>query len=139
MHISKVTTSEKHFIICDAELYVVEHAGKRAMVVRAFYGGKLAGRYFWMHMRPCIDTLGFTSCFSDPHVWMRNSKHGYGTDYCECELLYVDYCLVISNNAENFIRENISKYFELNQESIKPPDMNLGGHMRQVTLDNGVK
>ena len=56
-----------------------------------------------------------------------------------CTLLYVDDCLVISDNAENVIRENIGKYFELKQESIKPPDLYLGGHMRQVTLDNGVK
>ena len=33
----------------------------------------------------------------------------------------------------------LGKYFELKQESIKPPDIYLGGHMRQVTLDNGVK
>ena len=33
----------------------------------------------------------------------------------------------------------IGRYFELKQESIKPPDMYLGWRMRQVELDNGVK
>ena len=139
MHISKVTTSEKHFIICDAELYVVEHAGKRAMVVRAFYGGKLAVRDFWMHLRACTDTLGFTSWFADPDLWMRMSKSGDVTAYYEYVLLYIDDCLVISDNAQNVIQEDIGKYFELQQELIKPPYLYLGANMRQVTLDNVVK
>ena len=86
-----------------------------------------------------MDTLGFTSCFSDPDVWMRNSKRGNGTAYYEYVLLYVDDCLVISNNSENFIREEIGKYFEFKKESIKPPDLHLSRNLRQVTLDNGVK
>ena len=39
-------TSEKHFIVCDADLHGIEHAGKRAIIVQALYGGKLAGRDF---------------------------------------------------------------------------------------------
>ena len=76
---------------------------KRSMVVHAFYGGKLAGRDFWMHLRACMDTLVFTSCFADPNVCIRKSKCGGGTAYYEYVLLYVDDCLVISDNADNFI------------------------------------
>ena len=61
-------TSEKDFIICDTDLHGIEQAGKRAMVVRALYGGKLEVRNFWLHMRACMDTLRLTSCFSDPDV-----------------------------------------------------------------------
>ena len=111
-------TYEKHFIICDADLHGIEHAGKRAMFVRALYGSKLSGRHFCMHLRACMDNLGFTSFFSYPGVWMRNSKRGNGTAYYEYVLLYVDDFLVISDNAENVIREDIGKYFELKQESI---------------------
>ena len=89
-----------------------------------------------MHLCAWMDTLGFISCFSDPDVWMRKSNRGNRTVYYEYVLLYIDDCLVISDNADNFIREEIGKYFELNQESIKPPDLYLSGHMRQVTLDN---
>ena len=39
-------TSKKHFIICDADLHGIDHAGKRFMVVRALYGGKISGIYF---------------------------------------------------------------------------------------------
>ena len=38
-------TSEKHFIYCGAE-FGLEHKGKRALIVRALYGGKVAGRDF---------------------------------------------------------------------------------------------
>ena len=92
-------TSEKHFIVCDAELRGIEHAGKRAMIVRGLYGGKLAGRYFWIHLRACMDGLGFTSYIADPNVWMRRSKRGDETAYYEYALFYVDDCLVISDKA----------------------------------------
>ena len=96
-------TSEKHFIVCDVDLHGIEPTGKRSMVVRDLYGGKLLGRYFWMHLRPCMDTLGFTSCFDYPDLWMRNSKFGNGTVYYEYVLLYVYDCLFISDNSDNVI------------------------------------
>ena len=52
-------TSEKHFIICGEE-FGLKHKGKRAMIVRALYGGKMAGSDFWHHLRSCMkDMLGF--------------------------------------------------------------------------------
>ena len=109
------------------------------MNVRAFYVGKLAGRDFWIHLRACMDELGFTSCIAYPDVWMRRTKRGDRTAYYEYVLLYVDDCVVISDRAENVNREEIGKYFVLKQESTKPPDLYLGGRMIQVTLDNGIK
>ena len=62
-------TSEKHYIICGEE-FGLEHKGKRAKIVRALYGGKMAGRYFWRHLRSFMEeTLGFESCLGDPDVW----------------------------------------------------------------------
>ena len=74
------------------------------MNVRAFYVGKLAGRDFWIHLRACMDELGFTSCIADPDVWMGRSNRGYGTAYYAYVLLYFDNRFVISNRAENVIR-----------------------------------
>ena len=99
----RAPTSEKHFIICDSELHGIDHAGKQYMVVRALCGGKLAGRDLWVRLCVCIDTLGFTSCFSDPDVWMRKSKCGNVTYYYEYVLLYIDDCLVVSDNTDNVI------------------------------------
>ena len=38
----QVPTSEKHYVICGPEFG--EHQGKKAMIRRALYGGKSAGR-----------------------------------------------------------------------------------------------
>ena len=53
-------TSEKHYIICEEE-FGIENIGKRAIIVRALYGGKAAGRDFWHHLRSCMEHLGFKS------------------------------------------------------------------------------
>ena len=43
-------TSEKHYIICGLE-FGLENVGKRALIRRALYGGKSAGRDFGNHLR----------------------------------------------------------------------------------------
>ena len=60
-------TSEKYFIICGKE-FGLENKGKRAIIVRALYGGKTAVRDFWHHLRSCMTHLGFTSKGGDPDV-----------------------------------------------------------------------
>src|SRR5688500_15542729 len=49
----------------------------------------------------------------------------------------MDNTLVVSHNGEHVLRKEIGRYFDLKEESIGPPKIYLGGHMRQVTLDNG--
>jgi hypothetical protein len=129
-------TSEKHYIICGTE-FGLEHVGKQAMIVRALYGGKSAGRDFWAHLRSCMNFLGFESCPADPDLWMRPATREDGTLVYDYVLLYVDDCLVISDNAEDILRKEIGKYYELKPESIKPPDQYLGCSVRKVQLDNG--
>lgn len=74
-------------------------------------------------------TQGFKYCQADPDrtkVW-------------EYVLLYVDDCLIISSRAENTLRNEIGKFFELKEESIRPPIIYLVGQMWQVMMPNGVK
>ena len=52
--------SEKHFIICGPEFWL-EHVGKIAMIRQDLYGGKMAGRDFWIHISSCMNFLGFKS------------------------------------------------------------------------------
>ena len=60
-------TSEKHFVICGKE-FGLKHVGKRALIIRALYGGKVVG-HFWHHLRSCMkDMLGFELCLVDPDV-----------------------------------------------------------------------
>jgi len=101
------------------------------------YGGKNAGRDFRNHLRSCMHYLGFTSCPADPDVWMRPAIKSDGTKVYEYVLLYTDDTLVISEKAETILRNEIGRYFQLKEESIGPPSLYLGGHMRKVQLENG--
>ena len=69
----QVPSSEKDFIICGPE-FGLENCGRVALIRRALYGGKVAGRDFWHHLRVCMKELGFESSKADPDVWFRLSK-----------------------------------------------------------------
>ena len=131
-------SSRKDYILCGPE-FGIENLNKRALIKRALYGGKTAGRDFRNHLRACMMHLKFKPCLADPDVWMRTIKKSDGTPCYEYVLLYTDDVLVISENGEKVLREGIGKYFELKEESIGPPKIYLGGHMRKVQLDNGVQ
>ena len=74
-------------MICGPE-FGLEHVGKRALILRALYGGKVAGRDFWHHLRSCMkDALGFESCMADPDVWFREAPWADGRKYYEYILL----------------------------------------------------
>eukprot|EP00984_Skeletonema_dohrnii_P002177 scaffold749_cov90-Skeletonema_dohrnii-CCMP3373.AAC.2 len=92
-------SSEKHYLVCGPE-FGEENVGKRALIKRAIYGGRIAGRDFWLHLRSCMDSLGFKSSKADPDVWYRPATKKDGTEYMEYVLLYVDDVLVVSENAE---------------------------------------
>ena len=118
----------KHYIICGRE-FGLEHVGKRALIVRALYGGKTAGR----------DTLGFQSCRADPDVWIRASDKDTEEEYYEYVCLHTDDALVVSDKPEAILRNELGEYFGLKEESIGHPTIYLGGKIRLVTLDNGIK
>ena len=83
--------------------------------------------------------IGFVSCPADPDVWMRPNKKPNGSKYSEYVLLYVDDVLCISHQAEDTIRHDLGKYFNLKELSIEPPKIYLGGHCRKVTLETRVE
>jgi hypothetical protein len=104
------------------------------------YGGKSAGKDFRNHLRACMGHLNFESCLADPDVWMRPALKADGSEYYEYILIYTDDVLVVSTDGERILRDRIGRYFELKDESIGPPTIYLGGHLRQVELTtNGVK
>ena len=129
-------SSQKDYIICGPE-FGLENVGKPALITRALYGGKFAGRDFRNHLRDCMSNLGFKPCLADPDVWMRRATKPEGGDYWEYVLLYTDDCLAISHRAEAILRNEIGRYFMLKEESIGEPDIYLGGKLRKVDLDNG--
>jgi hypothetical protein len=132
-------SSQKDYdVICGAE-FGIENMGKVALIHRALYGGKSAGRDFRNHLRGCMRHLEFESCPADPDVWMRPAKRSDGSEYYEYILLYTDDALVISENPESVLRNELGRYFTLKEESIGPPKIYLGGGVRKVQLDNGVE
>ena len=60
-------TSEKHCIICGTE-FGLENIGKIAVIVRALYGGKVAGVDYWKHVREAMLDMNFKSCTVNPVV-----------------------------------------------------------------------
>ena len=60
-------SSEKHFIICGAE-FGCENVGKKALIVRALYGGKSDGADYWRPIRKAMHDMGFASCQADADV-----------------------------------------------------------------------
>ena len=131
-------SSQKHYIICGKE-FGMENAGKKAIIKRALYGGKSAGRDYRNHLRACMRHLDFQSCLADPDVWMRPAKKSDNSECYEFCLLYTDDVLYIGEGAEKSLREGIGKYFELKRESIGEPNLYLGGRCRKVKLDTGVE
>ena len=114
----------------------MENVGKIAVIRRAIYGGKAAGRDFRNHLRSFMEHLGFTVFLADPDVWMRPAIKSSGQEYYEYVLLYTDDALVVSDEAEDIIRNQIGKYFVVKKGSIGPPTRYLGGIVRKVLLDN---
>jgi len=131
-------TSEKHYIICGDE-FGIEHEGKKAIITGSIYGGRVAGRDYWLHLRQCMESIGFTPSKGDSDVWYRPAKKRDGTEYMEYVLLYVDDVLCISENAEAVIRQEIGEKWKFKESSIEEPKIYLGGKCRRVKLANDVE
>ena len=112
----------------------MENVGKVELIHRALYGGNKVGSDFKNLLRSYMRHLDFTSCLSDPDVWMRPTKNTDGTSYYEYILLYTDDALVISQHDEETLK-GLGRYFELKEELIGPPKIYLGGHCRDVQLE----
>ena len=69
---------------------------------------------------------------------MQASQKEDGNEYWEYALLYTYDVLVVSERGEQFLRNELGKYFELKKESVGPPNIYLGGNMPKVVLENGL-
>ena len=110
--------SKKYFTVCGPE-FGSEFIGKLAIIFRAADGLKSAGADFWTHLRDCMEHLGYEYCKADPDVWMRSSVRTEGLYYYEYILLYVDYCLCISENPKHALLQ-VDKYFPIKPACLGP-------------------
>jgi hypothetical protein len=99
-------SSCKDYIVSGPE-FGLENAGKFALIYRALYAGKSAGRDFRNHLHSCMPHLDFTLCPADPDVWMQPAKHSDGTEYYEYILLYTDDTLVVGEHAETILGKEL--------------------------------
>ena len=95
-------SSQQDYIVCGPE-FGLENVGKVALIHRALYGGKAAGRDFRNHLRSCMRHLDFSPCLADLDVWMRPAKKSNGQDYYEYVLLYTDNALVVAEDTERIL------------------------------------
>ena len=130
-------TTEKFYIICGPK-FGSENVGKKAIVTRALYGMKSAGRDFRNHLRDCMTHMNYFPCKADPDLWMRIARKDDGSEYYEYMLLYTDDCLCVSTDPRATLMQ-LDKYFKLKKESIGVPKLYLGAKVSQVQLPNGVK
>ena len=78
-------TSEKHYMICGPEFE--ESQGKKALIRHALYDEKSAGRDYCLHLRSCMEYLGFNPWKADPDIWMRKAKRADNIDFWKYVLL----------------------------------------------------
>jgi hypothetical protein len=131
-------SSEKHYIICGPE-FGLENEGKKAIIVRALYGGKSAGADYWRHVRKAMTEMGFEPCKADPDLWLRPGTKPDGSDYWQYVLLYTDDILAIMEDPEHSIRTELGQQFTIKEKSIGKPSQYLGNKVTEVTLENGTK
>ena len=86
-----------------------------------------------------MEHIGFKSKGGNPDAWMRPATSPDGSAVYDYVLLYMDDCLVMSDNAEGILKKEIGRYFQLKPESIGPPSLYLGGHLEEVEIDGSTK
>ena len=129
-------SSQKDYVICGPE-FGLENVGKVALIHRALYGGKSAGKDFRNHLRSCMRHLDFVSCPADPDVWMRPANE------VMAQITMSTYCctpttrLLSVRTLKEFYDWTLEATFELKEESIGPPKLYLGSGIRKVQLENG--
>ena len=113
--------------------------GKKAIIIRALYGGKCAGADYWRHVRKAMNEFGFTSCKEDPDIWMRPGTKQSASTYWQFVLLYSDDVLAIMEEPYKFIIVELGNLFTVKEKSIGRPTQYLRNKVSHFTLEDGTK
>ena len=115
-----------------------DDVGKKAIILRALYGLKLAGSRFGNYIADCMRLLGYEPCRADPGLWFKAQVCPDDSfEYYAYVLLYVDDSLEISHDATAAL-DQMYKFFMMKKGYIRDPDIYLGAKLCKVQLDNGV-
>ena len=103
-------------------------------MVRSLYGTKSSGDAFQNHLADCIHNLVLLPCPVDLYLCMKTMMRPEdGFDYYAYVLIYVDYVMVIHNDAESVLRR-IDNYFKLKPTLIGDPDIYLGAKLKNMRI-----
>ena len=124
-------SSRKDYIVCGPEFGLEKKDGSAWFIVHCMVANLQAVIFEIISDPVCVILI----LFLVPLIRM------YGCDQQRREyiLLYTDDALCISAHAEETLRNDLGKYFQLKEKSIGPPTIYLGGHCRLVELETGVK
>ena len=111
-----------------------DDVGKKAIIVWALYGLKLAGYSFGNHISDCMRLFGYEPCREEPHLWFKVQVcPDDGFEYYEYVLLYVDDSLEISYDAMDAL-DRMDKFSMMKKGSIEDPDIYFEEKLRKVQL-----
>ena len=131
---------EKVHVICGADLFGPEAAGRIAVIVRALYGLRSAGNAWRHHFATYIrNELGYESTKADDNVYRKPGSHKDGRTYYSYLVIYVDDVLCCDENPEPIMKK-INSDFRLKNDKIETPTMYLGTDVKQweYTDSNGI-
>jgi hypothetical protein len=109
-------------------------AGSIMIVKKALYGLKSSGAAFRAHLAETLYDLNYKPTKADPDVWIRPATKPNKFEYYEMLLVYVDYVLCISHDAEATMK-GIQETFKLKGDKIEVPTHYLGAQISKMTID----
>jgi hypothetical protein len=115
-----------------------DDAGKRALIVRAFYGLKSSGAAFRNHLAESMKHLGWEPYRADRDLWMKaETRPNDGVRYWAYILIYVDDILCVHHDP-GIPLAKLDEYLKMKEGSIQVPTFYLGAKLKKTVLPNGV-
>ena len=83
-----------------------------------------------------MDAVGYCPSYANPKLWLRPSVKLDSFDYYEYILCYINDVLCISPNLRKLMKR-IQEDFNLKDDKIKPPDVDVGATLDKIKLESG--
>jgi Reverse transcriptase (RNA-dependent DNA polymerase) len=120
--------AEKVYTLAGKE-FGPEKEGEIVVIMRALYGLRSSGRAWRDHMAATLRDGGYSSCKSDPDVWMRPRTKPDGFKYhWSYILVYTDDILIMDHKLK-VAMDYLALRYTLKPGSFKEPDTYLGAQV----------
>ena len=123
---------ERVHVTCGPELFGPEAEGRTAVIVRALYGLRSAGKSWRHHFASYIrNELGFESTKADDDVYRKPMTKPDGTKYYAYLIIYVDDVLCCDVDPSTTMAR-VNDGFRLKNNCIEIPKMYLGTDVKEL-------